>query len=152
MKRKPQKPKSKHYSLTWDIFRAVRLMEMFEARNGVGTPPPYRVLHTIYEGDLLPAIYFKKINPVQLYGVTYKAHLTNEQGIEEVVEHNIKLSEPMRLSEFFNGYADCYTHHGHGLKTKGWKGAKDYWLDLIEAEYPNAKFHSAIATANCLVK
>lgn len=153
MTSKQRKPKKAiHYSLSWDVFKAVKLVEMFEAKHGVGTPLPYRVLHAIYDGNLLPAIYFKKINPVQLYGVVYKAHFLNANGVEEIVEHNLKLSEPMKLTEFFNGYADCYIHRGQGLKTKGWKGAKDYWLDLIEAEYPNCTFHTVTATANCLSK
>ena len=67
-------------------------------------------------------------------------------------EKLIKLSEKMKFSEFLNGYADCYVNHGNGLKTKGWKGAGDYWLSIMDEEFHGDLCHDAWAVANCLVR
>lgn len=150
--RKPKQSKARLYSLEWDVLKAVRSIEEYESKYGTYIPLSYRALSSIYKGTLLPAIYFKKISPVQKFGVTFTITLTNEQDEVGTVEHGIKISEPMTIRQFFNGYEDCYTHHGNGLKTKGWKGAKDFWLDLLAKEYPNCEIYAASAKANCLVR
>lgn len=150
MKRKQVKPKSQHYSLSWNIFKAVEVVEAFEKKAG-HADLPYSVLAQIYEGSLLPALQFEKIKNLQKYGVTFHAKLQTKQG-ECVVERGFRIDEPMKLSEFINGKADCYVNHGSGIKTKGWRGAKDEWLAMMDEEFKDDLCVDAWAVANCLVR
>lgn len=152
MRKIKKKPTHKHFQLSWDVLDAVRIVEDFEAVHGACPKLPYSVLKRIYTGDMFDAIWHKKIPSVQRYGVIYNTLMLDPDKNTIAVEHAIKLSEDMKLSEFFNGYANCYVNQGHGLKTKGWKGAKDFWLDCITKEYPDHTVISARATANCLAK
>ena len=151
-KRKPKaQAKAKHYQLRWDVFKAVEIVEDFEKKHGK-IEIDYLTLRKIYKGNLLEALHFQKIENYQHYGVTFYADVERQDGSRGIVERGIKLSEKMKFSEFINGYPDCYVNHGHGLQTKGWKGAGDYWLEMMDKEFPDCICHDARATANCLVK
>ena len=56
---------------------------------------------------------------------------------------------PMKLSEFINGYENCYVNRGHGLRVKG---AKDEWLSMMDDEFKDDMCLDAWAVANCLVR
>lgn len=150
-KKRTNKPKSQHYQLRWNIMDAAKAVEDFEAKYGK-VELSYLTLKKIYQGNLMDALYFQKIKNYQYYGVKFYADIELEDGSRGMVERNIKLSEPMKFSEFMNGYQDCYVNHGGGLKTKGWKGAGDFWLSMMDDEFAGATCHDAWAVANCLVK
>ena len=40
----------------------------------------------------------------------------------------------------------------NGLRVKGWKGAKDEWLSMMDDELKNDMCLDAWAVANCLVR
>ena len=88
----------------------------------------------------------------QTYGVTFFAKIKKESGEEGIVERGFRIDTPMKLSEFINGYENCYVNKGHGLKVKGWKGAKDEWLSMMDDEFKDDMCLDAWAVANCLVR
>ena len=144
--------KSKHYSLAWDIFHAVDVVEEYEAKTGdTSGNLPYMWLRKIYTGNLLDALQFGKINLVQRYGVTFKSKIEKQDGSIGLVEYSFKIDEPMKLSELINGKDDVNVNKG-GFKVKGWKGAKDEWLKIMDEEFKDDLCHEAIAVVNCLVK
>ncbi|MFU8927774.1 hypothetical protein [Acinetobacter puyangensis] len=151
MKKKNTHAKSQHYQLKWNILDAVKIAEDFAAKHG-NAEIDYPTLKKIYTGNLLEALYFKKIVNNQKYGCTFFADIELEDGSRGIVERSIQLSEPMKLTEFFDGYDNCYVNRGNGLKTKGWKGAGDFWLSMMDEEFAGATCHNAWAIANCLVK
>ena len=151
-KRKPKaQAKAQHYQLRWNVFKAVKIVEDFEKKHGK-IEIDYLTLRKIYKGNLLEALHFQKIENHQLYGVTFYADIERQDGSRGTVERGIKLSEKMKFSEFINGYPDCYVNHGHGLQAKGWKGAGDYWLSIMDEEFHGDLCHDAWAVANCLVR
>lgn len=138
--------------MTWDIFKAVDVVEEYEAKTGVITGIlPYAWLKRIYFGNLLDALQFGKINLVQRYGVTFKAKIEKQDGSVGIVEYGFKIDEPMKLSELFNGKPDVNVNKG-GFVVKGWKGAKDEWLKIMDDEFGDDLCVEAVAIANCLVK
>lgn len=145
------KPKAQHYQLKWNIIKATQLVEEFEAKYG-NVELDYLTLSKIYQGNLLPALHFQKIKNYQMYGVKFYADVELEDGSRGIVERNIKLSEKMAFSQFIKGYEDCYVNRGNGIFTKGWKGAAEFWLDMMDEEFAGSLCHDAWAVANCLVK
>ena len=57
----------------------------------------------------------------------------------------------MKLSELINGKDDVNVNKG-GFIVKGWRGAKDEWLKIMDEEFKDDLCHEAIAVVNCLVK
>ncbi len=153
MRKQKQALKSKHYQLRWNVFHAVETVEQYEAQTGDKSGVlPYPVLAKIYQGNLMPALQFGTIVNHQTYGVTFFAKIKKDSGEEGLVERGFRIDTPMKLSEFINGYEDCYVHQGHGLKVKGWKGAKDEWLSMMDSEFKDDYCLDAWAVANCLVR
>lgn len=138
--------------MTWDIFHAVDVVEEYEAKTGdTSGQIPYAWLRKIYTGNLFDALQFGKINNIQKYGVTFKAKIEKQDGSVGIAEYSFKIDEPMRLSELINGKDDVKVNKG-GFTVKGWKGAKDEWLKIMDEEFKNDLCLEAIAIVNCLVK
>lgn len=138
--------------MAWDIFHAVDVVEEYEAKTGdTSGGLPYMWLRKIYTGNLLDALQFGKINLVQRYGVTFKSKIEKQDGSITLVEYGFKIDEPMKLSELINGKPDVNVNKG-GFIVKGWKGAKDEWLKIMDEEFKDDLCLSAVAVANCLVK
>lgn len=153
MRKAKQAPKAKHYQLRWNVFHAVDVVEQYEAQTGDKSGLlPYPVLAKIYQGNLMPALQLGTIVNHQTYGVTFFAKIKKDSGEEGVVERGFRIDTPMKLSEFINGYENCYVNKGHGLKVKGWKGAKEEWLSMMNEEFHNDTCLDAWAVANCLVR
>lgn len=150
-KRVTKSVKSQHYQLKWNVLQAAEIAIDFEKKHGKAEID-YPTLKRIYTGNLLEALYFKRIVNHQNYGCTFYADIELLDGSRGIVERSIKLSEPMRLTQFFEGYEECYINHGSGLKSKGWKGASRFWLDMLDEEFRGSNCHDAWAVANCLVK
>lgn len=144
--------KSKHYQMSWDIFKAVEVVEQYEQATGdTSGQIPYRWLKKIYNGNLLDALQFGKIKPVQRYGVTFKAKIEQTDGKVGTAEYGFKIDEPMLLSELINGKDDVKVKKG-GFTIRGWKGAKNEWLDIMDTEFKNDLCLEAYAVVNCLVR
>lgn len=144
--------KSKHYQMSWDIFKAVEVVEQYEQATGdTSGQIPYRWLKKIYNGALLDALQFGKIKPVQRYGVTFKAKIEREDGTVGTAEYGFKIDEPMLLSELINGKDDVKVKKD-GFTIRGWRGAKDEWLDIMDSEFKNDLCLEAHAVVNCLVR
>lgn len=136
-----------------EYFHAVDVVEKYEAATGDKSGfLPYAYLAQIYKGNLMPALQLGTIANNQIYGVTFFAKIKKENGEEGIVERGFKIDTPMKLSEFMNGYENCYVNKGHGLKVKGWKGAKEEWLAMMDVEFKGDLCLDAWAVANCLVK
>lgn len=100
---KRNKPKSKHYQMTWNIFHAVDVVEKYEAATGDKSGfLPYAYLAQIYKGNLMPALQLGTIANNQIYGVTFFAKIKKENGEEGIVERGFKIDTPMKLSEFIS--------------------------------------------------
>ncbi|APR70750.1 hypothetical protein [Acinetobacter haemolyticus] len=112
---------------------------------------PEKPENDVYE-NLMPALQLGTIVNHQTYGVTFFAKIKKDTGEEGLVERGFRIDTPMKLSEFINGYEDCYVNKGHGLKVKGWKGAKEEWLSMMDEEFHNDTCLDAWAVANCLVR
>lgn len=151
--RKRKQNKAQHYQLSWNVFNAVEIVEQYEKQSGDTTGQlPLPVLMKIHQGSLLTALQFGTIPNHQTYGVTFFAKIKKDSGEEGIVERGFRIDTPMKLSEFINGYSDCYVNKGHGLKTKGWKGAKEEWLSMMDEEFKSDTCLDAWAVANCLHK
>lgn len=144
--------RAKHYQLKWDIFKAVDVVEEYENKTGDKSGNiPYMWLRKIYTGTLLEALQFGKIKNNQKYGVTFYSDLEKPNGERGVVEISIKIDDKMKLSELINGNPDVKVNKG-GFKIKGWRGAKDEWLSIMDKDYSDCECRGAWAVANCLVK
>lgn len=144
--------KSKHYQLKWNIFNAVKVVEDYEKRTGKKDGAiPFFELAKIYTGSLFTALQLGKIKNSQLYGVTFFSHIKKQDGSVGIVERGFKIDIPMKLSELINGYAGCYVNKG-GIKVKGWKGAKNEWLAMMDEEFHNDECLDAWGVVNCMVK
>lgn len=144
--------KSKHYTMSWDIFKAVEVVEKYETKTGdTSGQLPYAWLRKIYTGNLLDALQFGKIKNIQRYGVTFKALIEKQDGSVGVAEYGFKIDEPMLLSELINGKDDV-TVNKSGFKVKGWRGAKDEWLKIMDEEFKDDLCLEAYSVVNCLVK
>lgn len=143
------KKKAKHYSLNWNIFKTVDVVEQYEKRTGdTSGNIPYVRLRNIYTGSLLNALQFGRIKNNQRYCVTFFANMEKPNGEKGTVEVSYRIDDKMKLSELINGNPDV-TVNGN---QKGWKGAKDEWLAVMDNEYADCICHDAWAVANCLVK
>lgn len=144
--------KSKHYQLKWNIFQAVQIVEEYEAKTGSKQGNlPFPVLARIYTGTLFSALQHGKIKNHQRYGVTFFSKIQKADGSIGIVERGFKIDEPMMLSELINGKSDCYVNKG-GIKVKGWRGAKNEWLAMMDEEFHNDTCLDAWGVVNCLVK
>ena len=125
MRKAKQAQKAKHYQLSWNVFHAVEVVEQYEAQTGDKSGVlPYPVLAKIYKGNLMPALQLGTIVNHQTYGVTFFAKIKKESGDEGIVERGFRIDTPMKLSEFINGYENCYVNKGHGLKVKAGKAQR----------------------------
>lgn len=150
-KKKSNKPTSKHYQLKWNLFESVKLVEEYVKVHGE-KPIPFTFLRKLYSGNLLHVMEHALIGKYQRYGVTFFSKLELKQGGECIVERGFRIDEPMSLTELIDGKDACYVSHGNGLKTKGWVGAKDAWVKMMDSEYPDDLCVDAWAVANCLVR
>lgn len=144
--------KSKHYQLKWNIFQAVQVVEEYEAKTGSKQGNlPFPVLARIYTGTLFSALQHGKIKNHQKYGVTFFSQIQKQDGSIGIVERGFKIDEPMKLSELINGKSDCYVNKA-GIKVKGWRGAKNEWLAMMDDEFHNDECLDAWGVVNCMVK
>lgn len=144
--------KSKHYQLKWNIFQAVQVVEEYEAKTGSKQGNlPFPVLARIYTGTLFSALQHGKIKNHQRYGVTFFSQIQKQDGSIGIVERGFKIDEPMMLSELINGKPDCYVNKS-GIKVKGWRGAKNEWLAMMDDEFHNDECLDAWGVVNCMVK
>lgn len=154
MRKAKQVQKAKHYQLSWNVFHAVEVVEQYEAQSGDKSGLlPYPVLAKIYKGNLMPALQLGTIVNHQTYGVTFFAKIKKESGDEGIVERGFRIDTPMKLSEFINGYENCYVYMDKdGSREEGWKGAKEEWLSMMDDEFKDDMCLDAWAVANCLVR
>lgn len=138
------KPKQ-HFQLRWNIFNAVEEVVKFEAIHGVGTPLDIVTLTRIYSGNMLEAINSKRIENKQYYGVTFYAKLKHPDGQESQVEDSIRLDMVMSINQFISG---THSKTGH----RYWQGAGDFWLEMMDNDYPDYECLDAWAVANCLAE
>lgn len=138
--------KSIHLSACWDILHALELSEEYEGR-----PFPVPVAMKLYTGDLVKNINSKRVKNSQRYGVTFYTELIGPDGSKVKNEVSVRVDADLKLSEFFNGFADAYTLYGD-FKIKGWPGASKMWASMIEKEYPGHDIVSAVGKVNCLAK
>ena len=144
--------KAKHYSLRWNIFNAVEVVEQYEQTTGnMRGNIPYIWLRKIYSGSLLEALQFGRIENNQQYGVTFIADIEKPNGERGTVEISYRIDDKMKLSDLINGNPNVKVNKG-GFTIKGWRGAKDEWLNEIESNFKDCTCHDAWAVANCLVK
>lgn len=142
--------KKKHYTMSWDIMKAVDVVEQYEQKHGKGQLP-HAWLKRIYTGSLLDAVHFGRIPKRNCYGVAFKTLLEDDLGkrIESTV--SFKLDTATSLTEIINGISDCKVRHKAGLTTKGWRGAKEEWLKIMDDEWSDYTCIHAEAVVNCLV-
>ena len=98
--------------------------------------------------DRLPQLIIKNH---QKYGVTFFSQIQKQDGSIGIVERGFKIDEPMMLSELINGKSDCYVNKS-GIKVKGWRGAKNEWLAMMDDEFHNDECLDAWGVVNCMVK
>ena len=138
--------KSIHLSACWGILHALDLSEEYEGR-----PFPVSVAMKLYTGDLVQNINFGRVKNSQRYGVTFYTELEAPDGTKVKNEIAVRVDANLKLSEFFNGFAEAFTMYGE-FKIKGWPGASKMWASMIEKEYPDHKVTSAVGKVNCLAK
>ena len=138
--------KSIHLSACWDILHALDLSEEYEGR-----PFPVSVAMKLYTGDLVQNINSGRVKNSQRYGVTFYTELEAPDGTTVKNEIAVRVDANLKLSEFFNGFAEAFTMYGE-FKIKGWPGASKMWASMIEKEYPDHKVTSAVGKVNCLAK
>lgn len=124
---------------------AVEVVEEYEAKYGKGAELDYYALRQIYSGNLLDAINMKRIKNHQKYGVTFFSKIESPDGTESTVERGITLDMKMSINQFISGVHSVTGQHI-------WQGAGDYWLEMMDKEFPDCICHDAWAVANCLVK
>ena len=105
----------------------------------------------LYTGDLVQNINFGRVKNSQRYGVTFYTELEAPDGTKVKNEIAVRVDANLKLSEFFNGFAEAFTMYGE-FKIKGWPGASKMWASMIEKEYPDHKVTSAVGKVNCLAK
>ncbi|WNO24191.1 hypothetical protein Scuro_30 [Acinetobacter phage Scuro] len=138
--------KSQHLSAAWDILRAMSLEERY------GTKPiPAQVALKLYSGDLIPAIYSKRVKNLQRYGVKFFTEMTQPDGKKIEFTFSVHIDAELKLSEFFNGKAGVKTVRD-GKSSDGWPGVSKMWTSVISADYPGHTVTSAVGVVNCLVK
>ena len=138
--------KSIHLSACWDILHALDLSEEYEGRQF-----PVSVAMKLYTGDLVQNINSGRVKNSQRYGVTFYTELEAPDGTKVKNEIAVRVDANLKLSEFFNGFAEAFTMYGE-FKIKGWPGASKMWDSMIEKEYPDHKVTSAVGKVNCLAK
>lgn len=138
--------KSIHLSACWDILHALDLSEEYEGR-----PFPVSVAMKLYTGDLVQNINSGRVKNSQRYGVTFYTELEAPDGTKVKNEIAVRVDANLKLSEFFNGFAEAFTMYGE-FKIKGWPGASKMWASMIEKDYPDHKVTSAVGKVNCLAK
>lgn len=138
--------KSQHLSAAWDILRVAELEEKYAPN-----PIPTQVALKVYTGDLIPAIYSKRVKNLQRYGVKFFTEMTQPDGQKIEVTFNVRIDAELKLSEFFNGKADAETIRD-GQSSKGWLGVSRMWTSVISNDYPDHIVTSAVGVVNCLVK
>lgn len=138
--------KSIHLSACWDILHALDLSEEYEGRRF-----PVSVAMKLYTGDLVQNINSGRVKNSQRYGVTFYTELEAPDGTKVKNEIAVRVDANLKLSEFFNGFAEAFTMYGE-FKIKGWPGASKMWASMIEKEYPDHKVTSAVGKVNCLAK
>jgi hypothetical protein len=138
--------KSIHLSACWDILHALDLSEEYEGRQF-----PVSVAMKLYTGDLVQNINSGRVKNSQRYGVTFYTELEAPDGTKVKNEIAVRVDANLKLSEFFNGFAEAFTMYGE-FKIKGWPGASKMWASMIEKEYPDHKVTSAVGKVNCLAK
>ena len=138
--------KSIHLSTCWDILHAIDLSEEYEGRQF-----PVSVAMKLYTGDLVQNINSGRVKNSQRYGVTFYTELEAPDGTKVKNEIAVRVDANLKLSEFFNGFAEAFTMYGE-FKIKGWLGASKMWASMIEKEYPDHKVTSAVGKVNCLAK
>lgn len=154
-KRKPTtKPKATHYQVKWDIIESLEIIEAYEKQHGKVENIPYSVQKKMYQGNLLDAVHFGKISPLQSYGVKFMVRFSvGDDPTIIYYERSFRIREPMTLKELIDGCSRVDVDMGDGITVKGWKGASRAWLDDLEREYGNdILWHMAKAEANCMVK
>lgn len=142
--------KKKHYTMQWDILKAVDVVEEYERTGGKGQLP-YAWLRKIYTGNLLDAVHFSKIPKRNTYGVAFKTLIQDVSGQHAWVDTSFRLDTPTSLTELINGMSDCKVKDKTGFTTRGWKGAKDEWLKIMDEDYPNYDCIQDYVVVNCLV-
>lgn len=126
--------KKKHYTLSWDVLKAVEVVEEYQHLREL----PYMALQRIYTGNLLPAVHFKKIPNRNKYGVTFHTEIKMLDGTIGNIETGMRIDEKVTLTELIDGGSV-------------WKGAKNEWLEAMD-EYGNEwECVSAKAVINCLI-
>lgn len=138
--------KSIHLSACWDILHALDLSEEYEGRQF-----PVSVAMKLYTGDLVQNINSGRVKNSQRYGVTFYTELEAPDGTKVKNEIAVRVDANLKLSEFFNGFAEAFTMYGE-FKIKGWPGASKMWASMIEKEYPDHRVTSAVGKVNCLAK
>ena len=138
--------KSIHLSACWDILHALDLSEEYDGRQF-----PVSVAMKLYTGDLVQNINSGRVKNSQRYGVTFYTELEAPDWTKVKNEIAVRVDANLKLSEFFNGFAEAFTMYGE-FKIKGWPGASKMWASMIEKEYPDHKVTSAVGKVNCLAK
>lgn len=144
-------PKPRKLSMSWDLFAADHMLEMYYTFNPemIGKPAPLVTLDDVYKGDLITCLREDLISPVQKFYIRIEARARNiETGevLDEIFKFEHQFDPAIHYGTFIRGDKHspveketlgewAIYHIQDGEFKRRWKGIRDEWQDYLDSHH-----------------